>query len=887
MSYRARSLSFVAARRRILPLAGTAFSLIALVFMRAAGAQSLPDQVAQYTFEDGTADGWTSFYDASAPTYSTAATAAADPDGGKGSLLTTVNYTSGGGGGGPALQLTALNLVPGATYSITGYVMLTAGEAASDANFSVQRVDSGCSSSSPCYDTVGGNSAYQVPVTATSWAKIGGTYTVSTSATSLLLYAQLSPSTVPTTPQSFYLDDVTITEIAGPPNTGQQDNSGITTNFEDGGLDGWMSRGPSTESVTNVPISSGPAGETRGLYVTGRTAAWNGAQISVENKMYVGSQYSISVWVMSPSGDTLNLSLQTTLTTNGTASTSYPSIATVQAPAGQWVQISVPRYTMANAYDPAAGSAYLYVQSNYTETGAAAEQPFYITDFQLQYLPPLVIQQNIPSIYQTLAQYFPVGAEIDSSDLIGPHAQLLTKHFDSIVSGNDMKWQFTEPTEGQFTFATADAEVKFAQQHNMLVRGHNLVWANGSETPSWVFLEEDGKTPLSASNPADVQLLTERIQNHVKALVQHFGTAVYVWDVVNEPLDPSQPDCLQHGPFYQVLGPRYIDIALEAAREYAPPGTQLFINEYGLAGQSRLQCMVRLIRNLRRHDVPLDGIGHEMHTHIDYPPPSAEYHSFELLHRLFPRLKQQVTELDVSVYASNDNTSNYGANGGSVPPSLLAEQGWLYKGYFGVFKALARRHVLDAVTLWGMADDNTWLDSFPINRLDEPLPFDQLLQAKPAYWGIVDPTQLPGYGMTLALSGRTGSPQSGETWTLTATNPGEGTAYGTQIDGFYLRQVAGRPCAVSVTPPSKYPVVLGDVAGGGMASAAFTVQFHCADPDHGDSDQGDHRGRDHGDHDHGDRDDTGRDDTPRFVLWAPWTANVYEQGMLEQKDLQP
>jgi hypothetical protein len=74
---------------------------------------------------------------------------------------------------------------------------------------------------------------------------------------------------------------------------------------------------------------------------------------------------------------------------------------------------------------------------------------------------------------------------------------------------------------------------------------------------------------------------------------------------------------------------------------------------------------------------------------------------------------------------------------------------------------------------------------------------------------------------------------------------------------------------VSVTPPSKYPVVLGDVAGGGMASAAFTVKFHCAEPDHGD------------------RDDTDRDDTPRFVLRAPWTANVYEKGMLVQKDLQP
>jgi endo-1,4-beta-xylanase len=829
--------SRLAARCRILPIATAALLLSAFMLVRPAVAQ----QIAQYTFEDGTADGWTAFYLASAPTYSTSATAAADPDGGKGSLLTTVNYTSSGGGGGPALQLTALQ--PGATYSITGYVMLTAGETANDANFTVQRQDPGCSGGT-CYDTVG---TYQVPVTAGAWAKIGGTYTVSSSATGLLLYAQLSGSPTPTTPQSFYLDDVTITEISGPPG-GPQDNSGITTNFEDGGLDGWSSRSGSSV-LTNVAISNGPDGDTNGLSITNRQASWDGPQISVSNKMYVGSQYSISVWVMSPQGDTLRVSLQTTFTdpTTNTAATSYATvIGNTTVPAGQWVQLSIPRYSMSAAYDP--GKAYLYVESS------SGTQDFSITDFKLTYLPPLVIQQSIPSIYQTLAPYFPVGAEIDSSDLTGPHSQLLTKHFDSIVSGNDMKWQFTENPEGNFTFTTADAEVKFAQAHNMLIRGHNLVWSNGSETPSWVFLEEDGKTPLSASNPADVQLLTQRIQNHIKNVVQHFGTAIYVWDVVNEPLDPSQSDCLQHGPFYQVLGRQYIDIALQAARQYAPPGTQLFINDYSTTDSNRLQCMIRLVRYLRQHQIPLDGVGHEMHNHIDNPSPFSMYWAIEALHQLFPGLHQQVTELDESVYLASDNTSNYGANGGSVPEALLAEQGWLYKDYFDVFRALKGK--LDAVTFWGMADDNTWLDSFPINRLDAPLPFDQLLQAKPAYWGIVDPTQLPGYGLTMALTGQSGGSPS-QTWTITATNPSEGTAYNTQISGVTLFQVAGHACRAIVTPPSKYPVALGDIGAGGTASASFNVQFqHCGDD-------------------------------ARFVLWAPWNANVYETGTLVEKSLQP
>jgi len=440
------------------------------------------------------------------------------------------------------------------------------------------------------------------------------------------------------------------------------------------------------------------------------------------------------VWVkLAPTAtqnDTIRVSLQTTL---GGTTTFHTVVNNIPVPIGSWVQLSIPQYSMAFAYDP--GQAFAYVESN------SGTQGFYIDDFQLTFIPPVQIQTDIPSIYQTLASYFPVGAEVDSTDLAGPHAQLLTRHFNSLVSGNDMKWDSIEPQEGSFSFTTADAEVAFAQAHSMLVRGHNLVWANGSQTPAWVFREADGVTPLSAANPADVALLTQRIQNHIKGEVQHFGSAVYVWDVVNEPLDPGQSDCLSHGPFYQVLGPGYLEIALRAARLYAPVGTQLFINDFSTTDPKRLACLIQVVARLRLHKIPLDGVGHEMHNHIDNPSPLAMFVAIDALATIFPHLHQQVTELDLSVYKGADNTSNYGANGGTVPTSLITQQGYLYAKYFAAFRALKGK--LDAVTFWGMGDDNTWLDSFPINRLDLPLPFDTRLQAKPAYWGVVDPSKLP------------------------------------------------------------------------------------------------------------------------------------------------
>ncbi len=941
------------------------------------GAQT----VVTYGFEDGTADGWTSFNGASTPVATNVIAHS-----GSFSLLTT---TSSSGAGGPSIMVSNL-LLPGAQYTITGFIQLAPGESATNANFTIKRSDPSCSGGT-CYDTIG---AYQVPVSSSGWAQIGGTYTVSTTETSLQLYAQLVG---PTTAQSFYMDDVVITEtapppggtalatytfkdggldgwtpfgsanlsnaappvldpngdslallttnrtatfmgpslnllsvpnvVAGavyqvsayvllaapdgsnptvtmstktadcatsgafgnlatsaalssttwtkvqgtfsfsnlpgppigltlyfqsssatdsfyigdvviselsppPPNPSQQDNSGITSTFEDGGLDGWSSRtGSSTLTNSTAASHSG----THSLLVTGRVANYDGPQINVSNKMYVGSTYNISVWVMlqpmDGSNHVINMSLQTTLSGN----TSYPSVTPypgITVPAdGNWHQISVIGYNMPNSYDP--GMAFLYLQT--VPSSGSDLVSFYIDDFQLSYVAPPTIQTNIPSIFKTLSQYFPVGAEIDTTDLSGPHAQLLTMHFDSIVSGNDMKWSSVEATKGTYTYGNADSEVGLAVCNSMKIRGHNLVWATGAQTPAYA-------TGDGTNSPANQAVVTANIQEHIQSEVQHFGTNVYVWDVVNEPLDPTQPDCLAHGPFYQVLGKSYIDIALQAARQYAPAGTELFINDYSTTDPNKLACLMQVVGDLRSRGIPLDGVGHEMHNAINYPSTEAITRTISSMAATFPGLDQQITEMDMSVYNAGDTTSNYGNN---IPPSVLAEQGWLYAKYFDALRELSGK--LSAITFWGFADDDTWLDGFPVARTDYPLPFDMGLQAKPAYWGIVDPSQLPGAGMTFSDSIVAGT-QGTYTVTITATNGSVGPAYATLIKSFGLTQISGQTCTPTITPPGSYPIALGDIPTSGSASAAFVVNV------------------------------TGCDPTSQFILAMPWSSSVYDTG---------
>ncbi len=226
--------------------------------------------------------------------------------------------------------------------------------------------------------------------------------------------------------------------------------------------------------------------------------------------------------------------------------------------------------------------------------------------------------------------------------------------------------------------------------------------------------------------------------------------------------------------------------------------------------------------------------------------------AFDTVADQLPGIEQQVTELDLSVYNGGDDTSNYGNN---IPASVLAEQGWLYKQYFDLFRE--EKNHISAVTIWGMADDDTWLDSFPVARTDYPLPFDMKLQAKPAYWGIIDPTHLPGYGLSFALSSKP-TDHDARIWTITATNGDVGPAYDTLINGFTVHQIKGRPCTPTITTPGSFPISLGDIATSGSASASFTVDFHGCEP------------------------------FARFALSVPWSSATYDTGtFVDQQEFHP
>lgn len=334
----------------------------------------------------------------------------------------------------------------------------------------------------------------------------------------------------------------------------------------------------------------------------------------------------------------------------------------------------------------------------------------------------------IPSLYQSFADYFPIGAAVWQGDLTPPHSDLLARHFNSIVAENAMKWRALRPSEDAFNFAAADAILHFAKANHMLIRGHNLAWHVNN--PPWLFKDAAGND--LQPGPESKSLVLRRLETHIRTVVSRYRDDVYAWDVVNEVIDPKQPDGFRRSDWFRLTGADYIDTAFRVAREVAP-SAKLFVNDYDTTNPAKRNFLLRLVRDLKSRGVPVDAMGHQTHINIESPTVDSIVESVEKFSAL--GLDNQITELDVSVY-----TNAFGSCS-SILAGVLLEQGYRYRDLFNAFRSLKGK--ISGVTLWGYADDHTWLRHFPRNRLDDPLLFDDRLQPKPAFWGIVDPTRLP------------------------------------------------------------------------------------------------------------------------------------------------
>lgn len=316
--------------------------------------------------------------------------------------------------------------------------------------------------------------------------------------------------------------------------------------------------------------------------------------------------------------------------------------------------------------------------------------------------------------------FFPVGVAVSPTSLTGQQSVLILKHFASLTAENVMKPALIHPEETRYYWDNADLISDYARANGMMMRGHTLLWHK--QTAAWMFKD-------AAGNTVSKEVLLSRLKDHITQVVTRYKGKVYAWDVVNEVIDDDNTKFYRETDWYKICGEEYISKAFQWAHE-ADPDALLFYNDYNTEFAGKRDKVYRLLKQLLDSGVPVHGIGLQGHWNIVNPSEKELRDAIDKYSSL--GLKVQITELDVSVYTSDqtDPADNVF--------TVAREQKQLekYKMIFRVFRDY--KSVITGVTFWNVSDKYSWLDNFPVKgRKNYPLLFDQNLKPKKAYWEVV------------------------------------------------------------------------------------------------------------------------------------------------------
>lgn len=275
-----------------------------------------------------------------------------------------------------------------------------------------------------------------------------------------------------------------------------------------------------------------------------------------------------------------------------------------------------------------------------------------------------------------------------------------------------MKWDALAPAAGAYSFGEMDRIADFAGQNGLALRGHTLLWHKS--VPRW-----------AASLIAQTREW-DHVDRHIERVMTRYGNRVREWDVVNEPIEPSDGGSgLRNNQFMRAFGPDYIEWAFWSAHRFAPNALKL-VNEYGLEygsayeGQRRL-TLLRLLDRLKSRNVPVDAVG--LQAHLDLRKGALDRNGIYGLIRDISGmgLKVVVTELDVAEASTTLPLEQR--------DQMVADETRNYLDIVLEFGAVI------GVNTWGLSDSHSWLRS-QRGRHNRGLPYDANWRAKPMHEAI-------------------------------------------------------------------------------------------------------------------------------------------------------
>ncbi len=349
----------------------------------------------------------------------------------------------------------------------------------------------------------------------------------------------------------------------------------------------------------------------------------------------------------------------------------------------------------------------------------------------------------------------------------------LAKHANSITMGNEFKPQFifqwwnNDPTltSTSFTasngvtisqvpplnFTTVDAILTICKNKGLKMRGHVLLWH--SQTDEAFFRE--GFT--STGDLVDAPTMDARLEWYIKTVLNHVAEwestnnsgnhIIWAWDVANEctsdssTLTSANTDPSSDSAWLRTSGSNWYTIykaaadagttnpytgtsytsydyvinAFKFANKYAPSDVELCYNDYGGAYGYKHNSQLLLVKKILAHKndsstllpTRLDAMGLQSHYSVTLSASSFEN---EIKDFIDLGINVQITELDIATKDNySDSTDTVGTQYKAYD-SLAAA----YKAYFTMFlnnRKTSSTKGISCVTIWGIYDEATWLNS--------------------------------------------------------------------------------------------------------------------------------------------------------------------------------
>lgn len=486
-------------------------------------------------------------------------------------------------------------------------------------------------------------------------------------------------------------------------------------------------RGPANVEIVKSQAKDGE----NSLYVSGRTAYWNGAIVNLSEILKDGEKYLIDAWVFYDSGPG-QVQIDCKVERNGNE---YLSFASAIAKKGEWTGISG---SIIIPQDTKSASVYFETANNGGEF-----IDFYVDGIAITRETDTAERGEIPSLKEVYKDLFSMGVAVTAGEISPNRKELIRQQFNSLTPGNELKPDslldyetcISDPRYDDnpaVNFAKAEHILEFAKEAGIPVRGHTLVWH--SQTPRWFFAEnysKDADAPLVSK-----ELMLKRMENYIKQVLFYTQTnypgLIYAWDVVNEAINPDGGDenglRTKDSLWYQVIGPEFIEKAFEYARKYAGSDVKLFYNDYNTEDKGKMRHIINLVKRLQEKGL-IDGIGLQNHISVDSPSLIDIDASIREYGEL--GLEIHITELDMSLKENSEEE--------------FLRQASRYKRLFMFIKNLDESDAANItnVTFWGLSDDISWLNK--PGEPNYPLLFDGYLLQKPAFWGVVQSPDIPLY----------------------------------------------------------------------------------------------------------------------------------------------